>query len=157
MAYTTPTATGAMLVGVTLDTATAALVTECIAWADNEINATLAKRFSVSDFASDVPPQIASLSKRIAVGHYWQHGTRGNKESLARGQAILKDARSDLKELADGKAQLVDSDGATISRRGSHPGVLSNTVDYTSTFAEDDPIKWKVDPDKKTDIASERD
>ena len=157
MAYTTPTATGAMIPALTLDTATSSLITQCITWADNEINATLAKRYSVADFASSIPPQISSLSQQIALGHYWTHGHRGNEKAVERGKVVLRAARADLKQLADGKMLLLDSDGETISRRGSHPGVMATTVDYTSTFAEDDPLKWKVDPDKKRDIASERD
>ena len=96
MAYTTPTATGAMIPALTLDTATSSLITQCITWADNEINATLAKRYSVADFASSIPPQISSLSQQIALGHYWTHGHRGNEKAVERGKVVLRAARADV-------------------------------------------------------------
>lgn len=155
MAYTTPTATSAFMVGVTLDSNSTTLLTRCITWAENEINEKLARRYDVSAFSTTTPPTIVSLAEEMALGQFYTHNSRGGKEALARGQTLIKGARERLLALSKGAMDLVNSSGGIVAERSTR-GVLSSTVDYDSTFAEDDELNWRVDPDKLDDLSDTR-
>jgi len=156
--YATTTSFGTWLVGTTLDAATTSQVGQCITWAENEVNKMLAKRYDVSAWVSgSVPPHVRGMTEQLATGFYFRTGARGGKEAFQRADAFIKPVMENLKELAEGRLELVDTAGSLILPRGSAPGVLSSTDGYTSTFAEDDPLLWRVDPDKLDDIASDRD
>lgn len=155
--YATTTSFSTLLIGTELDTATSALLGQCITWSEGEINRKLAKRYDVASFQSSVPPRITSLCEQLTIGYYYWNNSRGGKEGLERGKDMMAMVRADLNELAAGKTDLVNAAGAIIAARSGAPGVLSSTVDYSSTFAEDNPLRWRISIDKLTDIDSNRD
>ncbi len=155
--YATTTSFTTLLMSDSFDTATTALLSKCITWSENEINRKLAKRYNVAAFATAVPPMVTTFCERLAMGFYFDNNSRGGKEFLARGKELRVSVRQELDELAVGKMELVDSAGALIApRSGEGTGVLSSSVDYETTFAEDDPLTWGVDTDKLDDIADRR-
>ena len=154
--YATTTAISPFMVGVTLDTASSTLLGKCIVWAENEINRQLARRYDIAAFQASVPPMVASFAEELALGQFYITQSRGGKDGRARGQEFVKSVNSRLLELSQGKMDLVDSGGGLISPRSSAPGVLSSTVDYDSTFGEDDPLLWRIDPTKLDDLSDTR-
>lgn len=154
--YSTTTTLDTLSVGVTFDTATTAVATECITWAEDEINKYLSKRYDISAFQTSVPPVITSLCTQLSMGYLRQELSRGSKESISRGQTLIDRVMKNLQMLADNKLDIVDSSGATVSAR-TRKGVLSSTSGYTSTFNEDDPLEWAIDSDKLEDIEDGRD
>ena len=154
--YATTTAFDVILVGTTLDTATSNVIGKCITWAENEINKKLAKRYNISSFQTSVPPLITSLCEQLATGYFHDNNSRGGKEAAARATRMIERVMENLDELAAGKLEIVDAAGAIIAPRTTAKGVLSNTVNYSPTFAEDNPLHWRTDSDKLDDIASDR-
>lgn len=154
--YATTTSFSTILVGTTLDSATTSVISKCITWAENEINKKLAKRYNIASFQTSVPPQVTSMCEMLSTGYFYENNSRGGKESLARAKALIDRVMENLKDLAEGKLELVDSSGAIVTARGTAKGVLSSTSDYDSTFAEDDPLEWAIDADKLDDISSNR-
>lgn len=155
--YATTTSLDTLMVGTTFDTATTSVAGQCITWAEDEINKHLSKRYDTSSFSSSVPPMVTSLAEQLSLGYLYDQLSRGSKESQTRADRLIKRVMENLKALSDGKADLVDSSGSLISLRGGRKGVLSNTSGYTQTFNEDDPLYWKIDDDKLSDISDERD
>lgn len=154
--YATTTSFSTWLIGTTMDSATTSLVGQCITWSESEINKQLGKRYDISSFQTSVPPIVTSLCQQLATGYFYQHSSRGSKEGMARGDTFVKRVMDNLKDLAAGKLEIVDASGDVVAGSTAR-GVLSTTDGYNSTFAEDDPLKWEVDPDKLDDIASDRD
>ena len=101
-------------------------------------------------------PALKTITKYLAASNYYLHTGAGGKEAFARADAYEKRAMNNLKALAKGTIDLVDQDGAKVPERANYDAVLSNTKDYSETFGEDDPLHWKVDPDKLDDIEDER-
>lgn len=154
--YVTTTALYPVLVGVEEDTATTALLGKCIGWAENEINASLARRYTVSNFLPNVPPVVTTLTDQIATGLFHIYNARGPKGMAQVGERMLVAPRATLLALAEGREGLVDSDGELVSPTTS-PAVLSNTDEYAPIFGLDKPTSWKVDSDQLDEIRSERD
>ena len=160
--YATTTTLDTRMVGITFDTATTSLGQECIYDAESEVNKYLSNRYDLSGYQtatsfSTLPPLIKSLTLKLSQGYMWMYGSRGGKESLARGKSLVKDVLENLKLIADSKLNLLDPDGDPISESATLSSVLSNTDGYHSTFDEDDPLSWSVDSNKLKDIASDRD
>jgi len=155
--YATTTSFSTWLIGTTMDSATTSLVGQCITWAENEINKKLAKRYDISSFQTTVPPHVRGMCEQLATGLFYRHNARGGKDGLARAKEFIDPVTKNLEELAKGMLELVNTAGSLITPRGSAKGVLSSTSDYTSTFGEDDPLSWVIDPDKLDDISSDRD
>lgn len=83
--------------------------------------------------------------------------SRGSKDAYARADRYLKKAQTNLDQLLDGTAALVDSSGDIVETESNENPVYCNTTDYAPTFNEDDPKNWAVDGDKLDDIDDERD
>ena len=148
------------MIGTTFDSATASLATKLITHAENEVNKYLSKRYDVTGWttAAATPPLVTSLAETLAEGYMSQRMSRGGKEAMARGAALIKQAIDNLVLIQDFKSDLVDSTGSVIQDfSNTSYRILSNTTDYSPTFNEDDELQWKVDPDKLDDIDSERD
>jgi len=157
--YATTTAISTLLVDFnTLTSANSAMLSKCITHAENEVNKYLSKRYDTSSWntTTAIPPTVTSLTETYAEGLFWVRASRGGKETIARGQALIKMALENLKDIAAYKADLVDSTGTLVTRRSDNLGVLSNTDGYNSTFAEDDPLDWEVDADKLNDLSTLR-
>lgn len=159
--FCTTSALDILMVGVDFDTATSNLALKCIDWAEDEVKKYLSERydFSSSPFntTTTTPPLVRTLSEKLAYANMWESMSRGGPESIARAESIRKDALENLKMISDYQAYLLDTAGSAISEStANHIGVKTNTKDYTSTFDEDDPLNWVVDPDKLDDIESDR-
>jgi hypothetical protein len=148
------------MIGTSFDTATTALATKMITHAENEINKYLVGRYDVSAFntSTAIPPLVTSLCETLSEGYMHQRMSRGGKESMARGAALIKQALDNLKMISEYNLSLSDSTGALISDRSdSNYAILSSTTNYTTTFDEDDELNWEIDSDKLNDIESGRD
>jgi len=148
------------MVGTEFDTATTSLATRLITHAENEVNKYLSRRYDVSAFntSTAIPPLVTSLTETLAEGYMYQRMSRGGKEAMARANELIKQAVSNLKDIAEYKLDLVDTNGSSIVDMSQTAyRVLCNTSDYTPTFAEDDELNWEVDTDKLDDIDSARD
>jgi len=160
--YSTTTVLDVNMVGVDFDTATAALGSNMIVEAQNEINKWVSKRYPISSYVTTTayatnPPVLLSWCDRLAEGYMWIRLSRGSKESIARGKEMIKDVKECLQALANNKVDLVSSSGSAITELTNPDNVLSNTEDYAATFDEDDPLNWGVDSDKLNDISTGRD
>lgn len=158
--FATTTALQTKMIGTNFDTATSALASACIEDAENEIRKQLADQYDTSaDYfqtSTSTPPMVRTLCENLAVGYMYECMARGGKESYQRSDRLLTRCMENLKALADGTLQLVDTLGAQIVPENTKWQVQSSTTDYAPTFGEDNPKRWKVDSDKLEDIADAR-
>lgn len=148
------------MIGTTFDSVTTALATKLITHSENEINKYLSKRYDIGSFntSTSVPPLVTSLCETLVEGYMYQRMSRGSKESMARGKELIGQAIDNLKLIADYKLDLLNSTGSVVTDLSNTAyKIQSSSVNYYNTFNEDDPLNWKVDPDKLDDIDSERD
>lgn len=155
--YATTTSIETLATGYTFNTATSAVASKCIAWAENEIDKKLSRRYDVASFKTTTPPLITSLCESLALAYFYENMSRGSKESITRAKIMIDRVMENLTELADGEAALVNTAGSSVPDSFGTTSVKCNTSDYAPTFAEDDPLKWKVDSTKLDDIDSGRD
>lgn len=157
--FATTTALQTLLPGVTFDTATTSLCSMCITWAEGFIRGKLARRYDVSaspfNTSTSIPTQITSITEKMAMGYYFKNSSRGSKESISRGEALLKEGRDEIMGFVNGECDLVDNSYAVVSDRRS--GIYESFSSYHTTFDEDDPVDWSVDTDKLSDISDGRD
>ncbi len=158
--YCTTTALEILLPGIKFDTKTSQLAVKCIDRGEREINKYICARYDVASFqtAGAVPPLVSDLCEQLGEGYIYQRQSRGGKESIKRGQEIVKAATKELMDIRDYKVDLVDSIGGKVNDKPAPKfQILSTTGDYTDTFAEDAPINWAIDSCKLDDIADDRD
>lgn len=162
--YSTNTTIFTNMVGVTNDTSSAALVNNMIKEAEAEINKWVSKRYDISAYQTTTastttggaPPLLQAWCNRLSEGYAWIRLSRGSDERIAIGKELVEDVKECLKALANNEVDLVDVSGALLTELDNPMPVLSNTNDRFSTFDEDDPLNWTVDPDKLDDINSGR-
>jgi hypothetical protein len=148
------------MIGTTFDTVTSSLASKVITHAENEINKYLSKRYDVTAFntSTSVPPLVTSLCETLSEGYMYQRMSRGSKESMARGKALIDQAILNLKDISEYKLDLLNTSGSVITDMSNTAFRLqSSTVDYSSTFNEDEETSWAVDQDKLDDLSDERD
>lgn len=160
--YCTTSALSTLMIGTSFDSVTTSLANQIIPMAQNKINKYLSKRYDLSadtfQTTVSIPPLVRSLCEELSEGMMYLRMSRGGKESLTRGKELINMAMQCLEEIADYELDLADTSGSIIDDFSNTAySVLSNTDDYTPTFAEDDPLNWVVDPDKLDDIESDRD
>ena len=157
--FATTTSLQTLLPGVTFDTATTSLCSMCITWAESFIRTNLARRYDMSsspfNTSTSIPTHITSITERMAMGYYFKNSSRGSKESITRGDALINEARTEVLSIAKGETDLVDTSYAVITERRA--GVYESFSAYHTTFDEDDPIDWGVSDDKLTAISDGRD
>lgn len=68
----------------------------------------------------------------------------------------FKAAMDLLDDIAEGKMELVDSTGGIVNERTDLSSVETSSENYEPTMTEDDSMFQKDDPDKISDIRSER-
>ena len=157
--FATTTSLETLLPGVSFDTATSSLASMCITWAEGFIRTNLARRYNMSsspfNTSTSIPTYLTSLCEQMAMGYYFKNASRGSKESITRGEALLKFAQTEIMDIASFRKDLVDNIYALVSNRTAE--VIASTSAYHTTFDEDDPINWQVDSDKLSDIDSGRD
>lgn len=149
------------MVGTDFDTAasdTSVLASNCIDWAETEINKHLAERYATAGWTStaNTPPHVITLGEQLAIGYMYETMSRGGKESMTRADRYIKRVMENLEDLKNNKANLLDTSGSIVSDQSSRRAVLCNTSDHSETFNEDDPLLWNVDQDKLDEISSDR-
>lgn len=140
------------------------MATKCITDAENEVRKKLSRRydmassyFGLTTSATTTPPIVTSITEQWAEGLMWIRNSRGQKESIARGEKLMKIAGSNLDDICAGLLDLVDTAGSLIPERSGRTSVLCNTTDYSPTFNEDGELDWEVSSEKLDDISDERD
>lgn len=160
--YTTTTSIEARMVEVDFDAKTLALCTEMISDAESEINKYLSRRYDLGSLtfqtSTSIPPIVRSMCNRLTEGYMWKNMSRGSKESLSRGNSLVKDVIDNLTLIANYKADILNTSGSLLTDMSNTAyRVLCNTTNYSNTFGEDSDLNWAVDSDKITDISTERD
>lgn len=156
--FATTTSLQTLLPNVSFDTATTSLCTMCITWAEGYIRTKLARRYNMSaspfNTSTSIPTSLTSITEQLSMGYYFKNSSRGAKESISRGDALIKEAKDQIDEIANFNSDLLDNSYSLISNRNRE--VYASTSAYNTTFNEDDPLLWEVDSDKLSDIADER-
>jgi hypothetical protein len=160
-AFSTYTSLATLMPGTTFDTQTNNLASKCIDQAESYIKARLSRRYDVSALPFTVATTTSmatNFSETYAMGLVFKYQSRGAKESIARGDALIKDVVSAIDKIVEMKSDLLDATtgGSPISERTNLREVLCNTSNYHATFDEDDPLDWTEDEDKLTDIENGR-
>jgi hypothetical protein len=160
--YATTTGLSIAMIGTTFDANTTFFASKCIDWAESECNKYLAKRYDLSSStfqtATSTPPMLRALTEQIAVGYMQTMNSRGSKESIQRGESLIKMATEQLQAISDYKAHLLDTSGSQITESSNTAyQVHCSTTDYSPTFNEDDELNWSADSDKISDIEDGRD
>lgn len=157
--YCTTTSLETLWGGTSFDGLTA-LASEMIDQAEGEINKYLSQRYDISSApfqtSTTIPPAIQNICKWYSIGYLYEATARGSKDSFARADRYLKKAEKNLMDIINYDANLLDSSGAEVADDADDLQILSSTSDYAPTFNEDSPLNWEVDPDKVSDIESER-
>src|SRR3990167_603434 len=152
--FATTTSLQTLLPGVTFDTATTSLCSLCITWAEGYIRTKLARRYNMAaspfDTSTSIPSSLTSITEQLSMGFYFKNSSRGSKESLSRADALIKAAESQIEEIANFNTDLLNNSYTVIDNRNRE--VYASTSAYHTTFGEDDPLLWDVDPNKLTDI-----
>lgn len=154
--FTDATSVSKLMVDTLFNTATTALVQECITDAEDEIRRILSVRYDISsDYfqtSTATPPAIRKICKWLATGYSYEALARGGKDAFGRADRYLKKANEELAAIVEYKANLVDTAGSIIANGKNALPIYSNTEDYHDTFDEGDELRWRVDRDKKQDI-----
>jgi hypothetical protein len=107
--------------------------------------------------STSVPPILRSLTEQYTEGLFWEATSRGGKDAFLRSDRIFSRIDKYLEKISKGMIDLTDTAGAQIPEMpNSNFAVTSTSSGYSETFNEDDSLSWKVDTDKLTAIASDR-
>lgn len=157
--FATTSSLQTLMPGVSFDAVTTSLCSICITWAESLVRTSLARRYDMSaspfNTSTTIPTMVTSITEQIAIGHYFKLSSRGAKEALNRGQAMIDQGKADLKDILESKVNLLDNSFSPITDRLR--AVVCSTSAYNTTFNEDNPLHWKVDTNKLSDISDERD
>lgn len=138
------------------------LAAKAITHAEAEVNKYLSKRYDISSTTfqttTSIPPMVTMLTEKLAEGYMWRWLSRGSKETLTRGEALIKDAKENLSLIANYKSDVLDTSGDPLADMSNTAfSVRCNTTSYSNTFGEDAETAWAVDEDKVDDISDGRD
>jgi len=158
--YCTTTSLQTAMIGTEFDTATTSLATECIQWAEDEIDKFLSQRYDLSSSyfqtSTSTPPVIQTICKWLSQGYMYEQMARGQESK--RGEKLIERAINNLKMIAEFKLNVFDSTGSVVPDSVSSTyRIQCNTSNYANTFNEDDELNWRVDDSKLDDIDAERD
>lgn len=159
--FSTYTSLAVLMPGVSFDTSTNNLAARCIDWAEGYIRGQLSRRYNVAQPPFTVyttTSMLTCLSEQLAMGHLYKNLSRGSKESISRGDALISDAKEQIKRILDKESELLDAStgSVVVSERTTINEVICSTSSYHTTFDEDDPLNWAVDSDKLTQISDDR-
>lgn len=161
--YATTTSISNLLPGflrgntTTSDTAGVNFFSAHIDRAESEVNAVVAKRYSMPFATStSIPPLLRTISENIAtyntaLAAFGQDG----KQKWQYLEDYYGKATKYLEQLDTGDMQLTNTDGSLVATRATNR-IRSNTEDYTPIFGMDDPTKWKRDDTEITDQSDAR-
>lgn len=159
--YCTTTSLSAVMLGTTFDTATTALATKCIGWAESEINKYLSKRYDLDsspfNTSTSIPPIVTTWAEWLSEGYMRRQMGRGSAEARERFKDLTEPAIENLKMVAEYKLDVVDTTGNVVAESASGAfRIQSSTMDYSNTFNEDDELNWRVSENKLDDIDTDR-
>jgi len=160
--FATTTALDTLMPGTGFDTQTNNAGTKAIDWSENWIKGKLSKRYNVAALpftAYTSTSQLTSYAEQLAMGYLFKIQSRGSKESISRGQALIDEVKQSIMEIADYQCDLLDASTSSIpvGDKSGRVEIIGSASGYHTTFDEDDPLNWKPDSDKLTDIESDRD
>lgn len=160
--YATTTSLATIMIGTTFDANTTFFASKCVDWAEADCNKYLAKRYDISastfQTTTSIPPLVRTLAEQIATGYMFTLNSRASKETIERGEKLIKMANEQLQAIVSYEAHLYDTAGSLITESSNTAyQVQCNTSDYSTTFNEDDELSWAVDTDKLDDIDDGRD
>lgn len=163
--YATTTTLDLLMAGVnmTAGSETLSIASTCINRAEARLNSVFARRYDVTSAyfqtTTSIPPLVREWAGMLAEGYMWKSLARGGagKETMARGESLVKEVFADLKLLASYELDLVNTAGALIADMSDTSyRVLCNTSTYINTINEDDELNWAPDSDKIEDIGDTR-
>ena len=143
-------------------TAVGSLATAAVELAEQEANKYLSKRYDISQSTfqtyTSCPPILRTIVRRLSVGYMYEGLARGGEDAFNRADRYIKSATENLMLISDRQLDLLNTSGSVVAdlSTGSYR-IQCNTSTYKDTFAEDDPLNWKVDSNKLDDIADDRD
>jgi phage gp36-like protein len=153
--YTTVSNMLVMLPGVmSRSNVSSAQMAHFIDMAEGRVDAYLVKRYPLP-LSTPVPSLVETLSTQISV--YELLSKRifvGELTADSMWVRSYQQAIDDLKDIARGRMELVNSAGAVLD--ASNNEVWSSTEGYLPTFTEDDELNQFVDEDKIDDIRQDR-
>ena len=151
--------TGGVLVGVGTNAMGTTAGYRHITRADNIINTTLNKRYTVPfDTGTATPPVIKTISTDLAAFFIMRTLFTKDNQNVNDWVDDLKAMAIDmLKKLENGETALMDVNDVEITSISEGHEISSNTSNYTPIFNIDDEKNWAVDEDHLDDIADERD
>lgn len=127
---------------------------------EDELRGCLSQRYDVSidafQTSTATPPLLEMLCKWKAIGYLYGNVARGSKDMFNRSKWYTDRCDKKVEAILNYDANLVDTAGSQIADSTGKLAVKSSTEDYSNTIQEDDPLKWKIDPDKLNDIKSDR-
>jgi phage gp36-like protein len=131
------------------------VLSDNITRAESVVNASIARRYGLP--FTTVPPYIITIAEDLSAGYAYRSSFMRDSHNTSEWQEELVDKAMDmLKEIKDGDIDLVDTSGNIISERSTRTVITSNTEDYTLAFGLDTSTSWRVDPDRLSDIATDR-
>ncbi len=160
--FSTTTTLDTVMVGVTFNTATTSVATECITWSEDEIRKYLSKRYDMSSAqfqtSTSTPPMVKTWATRMACGYLEMQISRGGTEALKRGQDKVDSVIDNLKLVKSGALDVLNTAGSSLTEGANSAFKIdSNASGYEQTFNVDDPLDWEVDSDRLNDIEDDRD
>lgn len=153
MAYCTAAQIRKRVVGVTVAVMDDTDVGTHITRADNLINARISNRYSVP--FTTVPPIVETLS--IEISAYFVMTTLFTNDSQNKNEwvEVFKASIETLKNISDGKIEIIDSDGNAVTSRVQ--SIKSTMQGHTPVFDLDSSENWAVDSDLQDEISDARD
>lgn len=120
--------------------------------AENLINVRISNRYRVP--FTIVPPIVETLA--IEISSYFIMTTLFTDDSQNKNEwvAVFKESIQTLKDIADGKIEIIDSVGNPLDSRVQ--SVQSSMQNYTPVFAMDEVEYQKIDSDLLKNISRER-
>ncbi len=118
---------------------------------DNYIDSRLANRYNIPFKQSTTPPIINDISANLATYRVLKRlriETHDEEQDYAR--TFYNDGMKMLKQIEDGKTEILDNNGNVIEPL-SKTGIASSTSSYRPTFNEGNEVEWIVDDDKIVD------
>lgn len=142
-----------------ISTVTSLVVAHYAGRAEAELNARVGLRYTLP--LASCPPLLTALATDLAC--YYLLTRKPLVGNQTKGDAWFdkfKEARDTVKELVEGKIELLDADGsASYTARTDNNHFYSNTMGYLPTFFDGatGPEEFELDSDKTTDDLNDRD
>lgn len=159
--FCTTTTLEILMPGTNFTNGVVTLASQCITDAENKIREKMSDRYDVSSDAwqtsTSTPPVVKTWCQWLSMGYLYENLSRGGKDAYKRADRYIEKAMSNMENVLEFKANVLDSTGSTITDSPQGFELTSTSINYHDTFDEGDPIYWGPDEDKIDDISDERD